>query len=161
IDVSRPDQLRELNDWVLRNYGHVHLLCNNAGVDGYRGGAIWDATDADWEWTFGVNFWGAVNGIRAFLPDMIAHGETGNVINTASVAALVKANNMYCITKHAVLALTETVHEQLMSRGSRIGATVFIPGPVATQLFARRHRPDVWRDGADVDIACGSQERQQ
>ena len=56
-------------------YGEVHLVCNNAGVEGYLDGAMWEATTNDWEWTFGVNFWGAVNGVRTFLPMMLAQDE--------------------------------------------------------------------------------------
>ena len=82
------------------------MLCNNAGVDGYRGETLREAANVDWAWTMGVNFWGVIHGTRAFLPRMLASGEPGHVVNRVSAAALAEPSSMYRITKHAVLALT-------------------------------------------------------
>lgn len=158
-DVSRADEVRRLAGAALDAYGGVHLVVNNAGVEGYLDGPIWEATDRDWTWTMGVNFWGVVNGVRAFLPLMLARGEEGHLVNTASMTAVVRALNMYSVTKHAVLALTETVHAQLRERGARVGVSVLCPGIVATRLFqGSRNRPAELRDEREPPGAAGGAE---
>jgi NAD(P)-dependent dehydrogenase (short-subunit alcohol dehydrogenase family) len=116
-DVADAGSVRQLAEAAADRFGAVHLLCNNAGVEGYLDGPIWAATDKDWEWTVGVNFWSVVHGIRAFVPRMLAGGEPGHVVNTCSMTAVVSAGNMYAITKHAVLALTEVLAADLARRG--------------------------------------------
>ena len=112
-DVADPESVGALADAAIARFGAVHLLCNNAGVEGYLDGAIWEATDRDWTWTVNVNFWSVVHGIRAFVPRMLAHGEPGHIVNTCSMTAVVSAANMYGITKHAVLALSEVLAADL------------------------------------------------
>jgi NAD(P)-dependent dehydrogenase (short-subunit alcohol dehydrogenase family) len=109
VDVSSAASVRKLADEAFSRFGAVHVLCNNAGVEGYLDGAIWEATDRDWEWTVGVNFWSVVHGIRAFVPRMLAGGEPGHVVNTCSMTSIVSAGNLYSVTKQAVLALTEVL----------------------------------------------------
>ena len=146
-DVRHLDSVEHLARRTLDAFGAVHVVCNNAGVEGYLEGSIWEATDKDWQWTFGVNFWGIVNGIRAFMPHMLEHGEEGHVVNTCSATALVTAGNMYGITKHASLALSETLYGQLKQRNARIGVTALCPGVVNTRLFeGRRNRPEDLRN---------------
>lgn len=142
LDVSEPSQLDELAGWVWTELGGAHILCNNAGVNGFRGGRVWEATDADWSWTMGVNFWGVVRGTRAFLPRMLASGQPGHIINTVSAAALTQPNNLYGITKHAVLAFTEALHADLIAVQARVGVTALLPDVTATPFFAHDHRPD-------------------
>ncbi len=103
-DVMSRASVQDLARATLDVYGKVHLVCNNAGVEGYLDGAIWEATERDWRWTMGVNFWGVVHGVETFLPILLAQGEEGHVVNTASMTAVVRATNMYAITKQAVLA---------------------------------------------------------
>lgn len=146
-DVIRLDAVEELARRTLETHGKVHLVCNNAGVEGYLDGALWEATGKDWDWTFGVNFQGVVNGVRTFLPIMLAQDDEGYMVNTASATSLVRASNMYAITKHAVRALSETLYGQLKQRGARVGISVLCPGVVNTQLFAgERNRPAEMRD---------------
>lgn len=146
-DVADPDSVQRLADAAYERFGAVHLLCNNAGVEGYLDGPIWAATDRDWEWTVGVNFWSVVHGIRAFVPRMFAGGEPGHVVNTCSMTAVVKAGNMYSITKHAVLALTEVLALDLARRDAPIGVTALCPGIIATNLFrGSRNRPASLRE---------------
>ena len=146
-DVMRLDDVQALARQALDTYGAVHLVCNNAGVEGYLDGALWEASTHDWDWTFGVNFWGVVNGVRTFLPIMLAQAADGYLVNTASATALVRGSNMYGITKHAVRALSETLYGQLKQRQARIGISVLCPGVVNTQLFAgERNRPAELRD---------------
>lgn len=157
-DVSVYSQMVELATWVEERFGPTHVLCNNAGVDGYRGGPLWQASDADWAWTMGVNYWGVVHGVRAFLPGMLQRGAPGHIVNTCSAAALTKPNNMYGITKHAVLALTEAIDAQLRAENSVIGVTALIPDLVSTQFFARRHRDDTGVEASD-ELRDGAAER--
>jgi NAD(P)-dependent dehydrogenase (short-subunit alcohol dehydrogenase family) len=146
-DVMRLDDVQALARRTLDAYGGVHLVCNNAGVEGYLEGALWEASGKDWDWTFGVNFWGVVNGVRTFLPLMLAQDQDGHMVNTASATALVRGSNMYGITKHAVRALSETLYGQLKQRGARVGISVLCPGVVNTRLFAgERNRPAELRD---------------
>jgi len=154
-DVADAGAVRALADEAVARFGAVHLLCNNAGVEGYLDGAIWEATSNDWAWTVDVNFWSVVHGIRAFVPLMLAHGEPAHIVNTASMTAVTSAGNMYGITKHAVLALSEVLHADLRARGAPIGVTALCPGIVATNLFrGSRNRPSRLRDGG----APGSRE---
>jgi NAD(P)-dependent dehydrogenase (short-subunit alcohol dehydrogenase family) len=161
--VSRLDDVQRLAQQAVSTYGAVHLVCNNAGVDGYLDGPIWEATDKDWQWTFGVNFWGVVHGVRTFLPLMLAQDADGYIVNTASATGLVQANNMYGITKHAVVALSEVVYSQLKQRGARVGISALCPGVVHTRLFqAARNRPDELRNEHPASgAAAGEQLRAQ
>jgi NAD(P)-dependent dehydrogenase (short-subunit alcohol dehydrogenase family) len=148
-DVADAGSVRHLADETIARYGRVHLLCNNAGVEGYLDGAIWEATDNDWAWTVGVNFWSVVHGIRAFVPHLLAHGEQAHIVNTASMTSVVTPTNMYGITKHAVLALSEVLHADLRARGAPIGVTALCPGIIATNLFhGSRNRPPSLRNDA-------------
>jgi NAD(P)-dependent dehydrogenase (short-subunit alcohol dehydrogenase family) len=146
-DVSDPLAVRRLADEAVTRFGNVHLLCNNAGVEGYLDGPIWAATDRDWQWTVDVNFWSVVHGIRAFVPLMLAHGEPAHVVNTASMTAVTRATNMYGITKHAVLALSEVLDADLRAIEAPIGVTALCPGIIATNLFhGSRNRPERLRN---------------
>lgn len=146
-DVSSAEAVHQLAEAATEQFGDVHLLCNNAGVEGYLDGAIWEATDKDWAWTVGVNFWSVVHGIRAFVPRMLAHGQPAHIVNTCSMTAVVTPGNMYGITKHAVLALTEVLAADLRQRQARIGVTALCPGTIATNLFhGSRNRPEHLRN---------------
>jgi NAD(P)-dependent dehydrogenase (short-subunit alcohol dehydrogenase family) len=154
VDVADPESVRALADAAYDRFGAVHVLCNNAGVEGYLDGPIWAATDKDWEWTVGVNFWSVVHGIRAFVPRMLAGGEPGHIVNTCSMTAVVRAGNMYGITKHAVLALSEVLAADLRGRDAPIGVTALCPGIIATNLFrGSRNRPASLRE-PDDDLAA-------
>jgi NAD(P)-dependent dehydrogenase (short-subunit alcohol dehydrogenase family) len=149
-DVSSASAMRYLAEAATEEFGEVHLLCNNAGVEGYLDGPVWEATDKDWTWTVGVNFWSVVYGIRAFIPGMLAHGQPAHVVNTVSMTALIAPGNLYGIAKHAVLALTEVLANDLRQREARIGVTALCPGTVATNLFhGSRNRPSHLRNSAD------------
>jgi NAD(P)-dependent dehydrogenase (short-subunit alcohol dehydrogenase family) len=152
-DVADPQSVQRLADAAYDRFGAVHLLCNNAGVEGYLDGPIWAATDRDWEWTVGVNFWSVLHGIRAFVPRMLAGSQPGHIVNTCSMTAVVSAGNMYGITKHAVLALTEVLALDLARQDAPIGVTALCPGIIATNLFrGSRNRPAALRED-DTDAA--------
>jgi NAD(P)-dependent dehydrogenase (short-subunit alcohol dehydrogenase family) len=121
----------------------VHLLCNNAGVasPALRTRA-WESTIADWEWMLRVNLMGVLHGVRAFVPRMLAGGDEGHVVNTASVAGLVTAANPYHVSKHGVACLTEGLYRDLRALGARVSASVLCPGLIRTAILdAERNRP--------------------
>ena len=142
-DVSRPDQVDALAAIAYERFGAVHLLCNNAGV--FQGGITWQRELADWEWVFGVNFWGVLHGIRSFVPRMLEGGDEGHVVNTSSLAGLltVAYSGPYVTSKFAVLALTECLAHDLRAHGAPVGVSVLVPGLVDTKIaYSMRNRPD-------------------
>jgi NAD(P)-dependent dehydrogenase (short-subunit alcohol dehydrogenase family) len=133
VDVSKQDQVDEFAARTVAKLKAVHLVCNNAGVA--VSGAAWENSEAEWQWILGVNLWGVVHGVRAFAPRLIAQDE-GHIVNTASVAGLISPPGMgaYCVTKHAVVALSESLHHDLRERGSRVGVSVLCPAYVPTGI---------------------------
>lgn len=143
LDVSDPTAVDTLAGETFERFGAVHLLCNNAGV--FQGGITWQRTLADWEWVMGVNFWGMLHGIRAFVPRMIEGGEEGHVVDTSSLAGMltVAYSAPYVVSKFAALALTESLAHDLRAQGSSIGVSVLVPGLVDTKIASsERNRPD-------------------
>ena len=139
VDVTDRAAMRAAAAQVTSELGPVHLLCNNAGVG--HGGHLQDARDEDWDWVLSVNLGGVVNGLQAFLPGMVAHGEEAHVVNTASVAGLHAQPSLgiYNASKYAVLGLTETLRDDLA--GTAVGATALCPGYTATNILgSRRNR---------------------
>jgi NAD(P)-dependent dehydrogenase (short-subunit alcohol dehydrogenase family) len=136
-------------------FGAVHLLCNNAGV--FQAGLLWERTVADWEWVLGVNVWGIIHGIRAFVPRMIAQGGEGHVVNTSSLAGLVSNaySGPYTTSKFAALAITEALAHDLRVTNASIGASVLVPGSVDTRISAStRNRPAGLADGVGAQDAA-------
>ena len=147
-DVSQLSDIEALADAAESRFGPIHLVNNNAGVEGYLDGPIWQATGKDWDWTLSVNLMSVIYGIRTFVPRMLAHGEPGHVVNTCSMTSVIAATNMYGICKHAILALTEVLAADLAAAGAPIGATGLCPGIIATNLFhGTRNRPSALTDG--------------
>lgn len=145
-DVADPDAVQALADLAWSRFGDVSLLCNNAGVvPGGRHRLVWEYTPEDWRWAFGVNVDGVVNGIRSFVPRMLAEGRPGHILNTASVAGFVSGEGsaVYGASKHAVVRITEALYAGLRERQAPIGVTMLCPGLVATRIYdAERSRPD-------------------
>jgi NAD(P)-dependent dehydrogenase (short-subunit alcohol dehydrogenase family) len=155
-DVADAQQVQALADAALERFGAVHVVCNNAGVG--SGGLSWEMPLSTWQWVLGVNLWGVVHGIRTFVPLLLRHGE-GHVVNTASIAGLVSGPYMgpYNASKHAVVALSETLHHELALMGSNVKVSVLCPAWVNTRIAdSARNRPAHLRadaepvDGADV-----------
>jgi NAD(P)-dependent dehydrogenase (short-subunit alcohol dehydrogenase family) len=141
-DVSRAEQVEALARGALDRFGAVHIVCNNAGV--FTGGLSWEAPLSDYEWVMGVNVWGVIHGIRSFVPILLAQGGEGHVVNTASMAALTSMPyaGIYHMSKHAVLALSECLHHELVLRGSQVRVSALCPELVATRIdTAERNRP--------------------
>jgi len=131
-DVSVAADVDAVRDRALAAFGAVHVVCNNAGVGG---GGIVDAPLAVWEWTIGVNLMGVVHGVHTFLPLLLEQDE-GHIVNTASLAGLggVAGLGIYCTTKFAVVGLSESLHHDLVARGSAVGVSVLCPGFVQTRI---------------------------
>jgi len=146
-DVSSWESVEALRDRALDTYGPVHLLCNNAGIGVGAEGRIWEHEINDWRWAIGVNVYGVIHGINAFVPHMIDHGQPGHVVNTSSGnggITPILGTPEYSVTKGAVVTLTEVLGAQLDDAGAAIGASVLFPGPhmLRTGLFeAWRNRP--------------------
>ncbi|HEY7268414.1 MAG TPA: SDR family NAD(P)-dependent oxidoreductase [Dehalococcoidia bacterium] len=148
-DVSKPESVEALAEKAFATYGKVHFVHNNAGVAGGGPGNVWEQSLQNWQWVFGVNFWGVVNGVRAFLPRMLAQGEDGHVVNTASIMGLTPGGSIYGATKHAVVSLSETMFAQLRAMDAKVGVSVLCPGHVPTRITSSvRNRPDGLMDGA-------------
>jgi len=155
-DVSDPDSVDDLAQAVLGRFGAVHVVCNNAGVS--RGGPSWEVPLPVWNWMVGVNLFGIVHGIRSFMPHLLAQGE-GHIVNTASVAGLLASpwGGPYSATKHAAVAISESLYHELAAVGSPVGVSVLCPGPVRTKIHesyqhwpARYGPPPAVQDSADV-----------
>src|SRR6266545_3384149 len=145
-DVTSWDEMDELEARALDRFGAVHVLCNNAGVQ--MPGKTWEFTRDEWTWLLGVNLGGVVHGIKAFLPGMVARGEPGHVVNTASIGGLLAfpGTAMYSASKFAVVGLSETLAHDLAADGAPIGVSVLCPGPVVSLL---RENSAVLRPGGE------------
>ena len=146
-DVSRLADVQALADRAFREMGAVHVVCNNAGV------ALWGGLESvshqDWEWAMGVNLWGVIHGVEAFVPRMVAQKQPGHVVNTASMAGLIASQGLgvYNTTKYAVVGLSETLQKDL--RGYDIGVSVLCPMGVHTRIRqSERNRPAALRNPA-------------
>ncbi len=145
-DVSSPDSVNALADKVYDTHGACHLLFNNAGVAAPSAN-VWETTPNDWAWVHGVNIFGVVYGIQAFVPRMIAGGEEGHVINTSSGDGGISPlpyQSVYASSKAAVSCISECLSAQLESEGTKLGASVFYPsgGLLDTGIWTTdRNRP--------------------
>ena len=147
VDVSSADAVQALADEVFQQWGAPHFVFNNAGVA--SAGLVWENSLTDWQWVMGVNLWGVIHGVRAFTPMMLDAARRdpafqGHIVNTASMAGLLTAPNMgvYNVTKHAVVALSETLYQDLRLVTDQVGASVLCPYFVPTGISqSHRNRP--------------------
>jgi len=140
-DVSKATDVQRLAKLAFETYGGVHLLFNNAGVS--AGTTLWESSLTDWQWVLGVNLWGVIHGVHAFVPPMLAQDSEGHIVNTASMAGVVSSpGGIYPVTKHAVVALSETLYHELTLTGAKLKVSVLCPGFVNTRILeAARNRP--------------------
>ena len=112
-DVADAASVVALAARVAEVFGDVHVLCNNAGVIGP--GRSWETSAASGRGSLSVNLDGVVNGLRSFVPAMLAHGAPCHVVNTASGAGLFVAPSFsaYCVSKAAVVALSESLAAEI------------------------------------------------
>jgi NAD(P)-dependent dehydrogenase (short-subunit alcohol dehydrogenase family) len=142
VDVSDRESVMDLARRVRDDVGDAWLLVNNAGV--YRSAPFVRMPPADWEFVVGVNLWGVVHCLWAFLPGMVER-DSGHIVNTSSIDGLVTVRNAasYVAAKHAVTALSETLYRELEEAGSSVGISVLCPAAVATDILnSARHWPD-------------------
>ena len=124
-NVSDADSVGELAARARERFGAVHIVCNNAGVQ--SSADHWTGPLSTWAWVLGVNFWGVVHGVRAFLPQMIEQGG-GYIVNTASIAGLLPGfSASYDASKHAVVAITEDLYRELTARWLERGCQRALP----------------------------------
>lgn len=141
-DVSKAEDVEALARRTLEAFGAAHLLFNNAGVG--AGTTVWESTLEDWQWTLGVNLWGVIHGVRAFVPVMLKQGDECHIVNTASMAGLVSgpALGVYKVAKHAVVSLSETLCCELALMKSNVKVSVLCPAGVNTRVMeCERNRP--------------------
>jgi len=141
-DVADAASVEHLADATLARFGAVHVVCNNAGI--LRMGRTWELPLSDWHAVLAVNLYGVVNGVRTFVPRLLESGEEGHVVNVASMAAVLPVPFIapYNVSKHGVLALSETLHDELTAAGAPIGVTVVMPGLVPSRLGLPPAAPD-------------------
>ena len=140
-DVGELSSVQALADRAFDRFGAVHVVFNNAGVA--ISGRMHEHTHEEWEWVMRVNLWGVIHGVEVFVPRMIAQGQGGHMVSTASFAGLVPNLGLgaYCVTKYGVVALSECLQREL--RGDAIGVSVLCPMMVSTNIGANsaRDRP--------------------
>jgi NAD(P)-dependent dehydrogenase (short-subunit alcohol dehydrogenase family) len=151
VDIANAADVEAMGAATLERFGAPHLVFNNAGVG--TGGLIWEHTLKDWEWVIGVNIMGVAHGVRVFTPMMLEAAKKdpayqGHIVNTASMAGLLNAPNMgvYNVSKHAVVALSETLYQDLQLVTDQVSASVLCPFFVATGISqSHRNRPAAFK----------------
>jgi len=142
-DVARFEDVAALAEHAYEIFGSTELLCNNAGV--FAGGFMWERPASDFEWTLGVNLWGILNAVRAFVPRMLAAAMPAHIVNTVSMAGLCSNaySGPYTISKFAALAATECLAHDLRAINAPIGVSAVVPAAVDTRIASSaRNRPD-------------------
>ena len=147
LDVARASEVEAMGAATFERFGAPHFVFNNAGVAG--GGLIWEQTLKDWEWIVGVNLMGVAHGVRVFTPMMIEAAKKdpsyeGHIVNTASMAGLVNMPNsgIYNVTKHGVVAMSESLYQDLALVTTQIHCSVLCPFFVPTGIHTSdRNRP--------------------
>lgn len=152
-DVSKAEEVQRLADTALAEYGAIHIACNNAGV--FAGGLLWEESIADFQWQLDVNLWGVIHGIRTFVPIMAGQDSECHIVNTASMAAVTAMpySGIYHMTKHAVLAMSESLYHELAFHVPNVKVSVLCPEAINTGIAAsERNRPGNYtRDGDIVE----------
>jgi len=158
-DVSDAAAVEALAATTYDRFGAAHLVCANAGV--FQGGISWERSVEDWQWVLGVNLWGVIHAVKAFVPRMIAGGDEGHVVVTSSMAGLACAafSGPYQTSKFGAYAVAESLAHDLRASGIPIGVSALCPGAVNTRIASSdRNRPDdlAGRAGEDVDFVKGA-----
>jgi NAD(P)-dependent dehydrogenase (short-subunit alcohol dehydrogenase family) len=150
-DVRSAEAVDGLAQVAVDTYGQVHVICNNAGVGVF--GRQWELSEQDWAWAIDICLWGVINGVRAFVPRMLASEEPCHVVNTASMGGLLSAPFVgpYATAKHAVVGLSKSLRVEL--GGTNVGVTLVCPGNVRTDVArTMRERHDEQRRGVSTDL---------
>lgn len=153
-DVAQYEQVEALAAAAYDRFGAVHILCNNAGVNSAPANS-WMQSDADWRWVLGVNLWGVIHGIRAFVPRMLKQDTEGHIVNTGSISGLISMpfggpNNA---AKFGVMALSEVLHHELAISGAKLRVSVVCPAWVRTDILdCARHRPSELQNDQPTEV---------
>jgi NAD(P)-dependent dehydrogenase (short-subunit alcohol dehydrogenase family) len=150
-DVRSAAAVDALAQVAVDTYGQVHVICNNAGVGVF--GRQWELSEQDWAWAIDICLWGVINGVRAFVPRMLASGVPCHVVNTASMGGLLSAPFVgpYAAAKHAVVGLSKSLRVEL--GGTNVGVTLVCPGNVRTKVArTMRERRDGQHRGGSTDL---------
>jgi NAD(P)-dependent dehydrogenase (short-subunit alcohol dehydrogenase family) len=142
VDVADWDAVERFADAVFAEYGAAHVVCNNAGV-ALSQSPTWEHSLDGWRWLLGVNLWGVIHGIRAFVPRMLAGGDEGHVVCTASMAGMIAGQaggGPYSASKHAVVSICESLYSELKGAGAAVSASVLCPGYVDTGIMRNSQR---------------------
>ena len=154
LDVSNAAEVEALAKAAYDRFGAVHILCNNAGVAG-EGVPVWLQTLDAWNWILKVNLFGVIHGIHSFVPRMLAAGEDGHVVNTASVAGHLAGPRLspYYVSKFGTVAISESLYHDLQQANAKINVSVLCPGFVKTKIIeSQRNRPKVGNFHAPVSL---------
>ena len=152
-DVSREDDVESLAEQVQARFGRVDIVCNNAGVSPKV--RVQDAKMDDWRWVLGVNLWGVIHGVKAFLPRLLSNPHGGYIVNTSSAGGFVAMPMIgpYAVSKAGVIALSEALSVELTAAKANVGVTVLCPGLVRTNIqTGSRNRPADLSDANGIDI---------
>jgi NAD(P)-dependent dehydrogenase (short-subunit alcohol dehydrogenase family) len=134
VDVTDPDAVEHAAEVAVDHFGKLHVACNNAGI--VAGGNSWELPLSEWHRVIDVDLWGVIHGIRAFVPRILASGEPGYVVNTASMAAVTAIPGIgpYTASKHAVLGISDGLRAELAAIGAPVGVSAVMPGMIKTAL---------------------------
>jgi len=134
VDVRDAEAVDRLGDEAVERFGELHVAVNNAGI--VNGGNSWELALEDWHRVLDVNLWGVIHGIRAFVPHILASGDEGHVVNTASMAAVTAIPRLgpYTVAKHGVLGLSDVLRAELAAIGAPVGVSVVMPGMIRTGM---------------------------
>jgi NAD(P)-dependent dehydrogenase (short-subunit alcohol dehydrogenase family) len=134
VDVTDPDAMERAADTAVEHFGSLHVCHNNAGI--VAGGNSWELPLSEWHRVIDVDLWGVIHGIHAFVPKIIASGEPGWVVNTASMAAVTAIPGIgpYTASKHAVLGISDGLRGELEAAGAPVGVSVVMPGMIKTGM---------------------------
>ena len=150
-DVSKAEDMEALADKAVNAYGGIHIACNNAGV--FAGGLLWEESLADFRWQMDVNVWGVIHGIRTFVPIMKAQDTECHLVNTASMAAVTAMpySGIYHMTKHAVLAMSESLYHELSFHAPHVKVSVLCPEAINTGISSsERNRPEIYSGDGNI-----------
>lgn len=150
-DVSKAEDMEALADKAVNAYGGIHIACNNAGV--FAGGLLWEESLADFRWQMDVNVWGVIHGIRTFIPIMKAQDTECHLVNTASMAAVTAMpySGIYHMTKHAVLAMSESLYHELSFHAPHVKVSVLCPEAINTGISnSERNRPEIYSGDGNI-----------
>jgi NAD(P)-dependent dehydrogenase (short-subunit alcohol dehydrogenase family) len=133
-DVADPASVERVADEAVERFGGLHIAMNNAGI--VNRGVTWELPLEEWHRVIDINLWGVVHGIRSFVPRILATGEPGHVVNTASMAAVLPRKKLgpYTVAKHGVLGLSDVLRADLEAAGAPVGVSVVLPGMIKTGM---------------------------